>query len=408
MLAPTSPRRLRCRKRTQSWSALLGSYSALHVTSWTRRLICHSALSLPSLPGSGVSPSRSCSSLARFTSWDRFCGRTSGCAAVVGTAALPATLPGWSSRSGPATRSADRMRMRAPGPADGPPPAVRRARPSEAALLDLQTAAGNAAASALLGCRAGDLPTEACSVRDMSVQRYTLPVALAQALARPYDRAAVQRSLTDDLRKRVDIYGPPDYHRMMSLIRAASVAERKAALADTALMNLIGSRFNHTWATTLASVLLEGTHKWANPPANDFFKFFVLGIGSGPANPASTMNCWESIMYAAYLTGAVSPDWIKTYYNTALAQPDPNVAAYALLGWTTALPTYDPSAGREPTAGQLVFYQTGGSSVPGHVAIYLGNGQIMSLWTRPRGVDHIQQVGIREIPGTIYFRDPPW
>jgi hypothetical protein len=310
----------------------------------------------------------------------------------------------------PAVRSAGCMRIRAAVHVDGPSPPVEHGRSHRAALLNLQAAAGNAAVSALLTGRAGDPPTgrEPRPARDTQVQRTPLPVALAEALGRPPGPTAVQRTLADDLRRRVDIYGPPDYSGLMALIRAASAAERQAALADTALMHSIGNRFNRTWATTLASALLEGTHTWANPPANDFFAFFVQGSGSGPANPASTMNCWESIMYAAYLTGAVSAAWIRTYYLTAMKQPDPNAAAYALLGWTPALPTYDPSAGREPRTGQLIFYQTGSSAVPGHVAIYMGSGQIMSLWTQPRGVDHIQQVGIGEIAGTIYFRDPPW
>jgi hypothetical protein len=306
---------------------------------------------------------------------------------------------------GPGGRVLDgTMRKRVPEHRDAPSTAARRASPPPPSpaphegVIELQRTAGNTAVGTLLSDPAGS-----------TVQRTSLAGALAQALAgvRP-GGPTVQRDLVKEVRSRVDIMGPPDYNGLLTLIRAAPVADRQAVLADTALMKLIGSRFNRTWATTVASALLEGTHKWKNPVDNDFFNYFVLGTGSGPATPSSTMNCWESVMWAAYLTGAVSAAWIKQFYTDALAQPDANTAAYLQLGWSTALPTYDPAKGRVPTAGQIVFYRTGTSGVPGHMAISMGSGQIMSLWTTPNGVDHIQQVGITEIAGTIYYRDPPW
>jgi hypothetical protein len=173
-------------------------------------------------------------------------------------------------------------------------------------------------------------------------------------------------------------------------------------------MSLVGNRLSRPYATTVASALLKGTRKWRNPTGNDFFRFFMLGTGSGPASPAATMNCWESIMFAAYTVGVVSADWIRTFYRSALATADPTAAAYALLGYTAGLPTYAPAAGRVPSTGQLVFYRSGSAAYPGHVAIYLGDGQVMSLWNQPHGIDQVQQVGITEISGTIYYRDPPW
>lgn len=278
------------------------------------------------------------------------------------------------------------------------PPCGRRDK-----VLGLQRTAGNAAVSAMLAPDPATGPN-----RDGSLHRASLLTDLTHTITGQRPTGPVlQRDLAADVRGMVDIMGPPDYNGLIARIRAASVADRQAVLADSAVMTLIGNRFARQWATTVASALLEGTRKWKNPTDNDFFRFFVLGTGSGPANPSSTMNCWESIMYAAYLTGAVTAPWIKTFYVNALAQPDPNTAAYALLGWTDALPTYNVAAGRVPTTGQLVFYRTG-SGVPGHVAIYLGGGQIMSLWTKPNGVDHIQQVGITDIAGTIYIGNPPW
>jgi hypothetical protein len=280
--------------------------------------------------------------------------------------------------------------------------------PRTAGLIALQRSAGNQAVTTLItrpADKTGDQPTLA------SVQRSNLSDLLRAALTgHGPERSAdphVQRTLADYIRGQVEVYGPPDLNGIMRAIRAAPMTERRAVVDDATLMRGIGTRFPRDYATTIASALLEGMYKWQNPTGNDFFRFFVLGTGPGPASPSSTMNCWESVMYAAFLVGAVSAAWIRTFYTNALAQADPNAAAYALLGWSTALPTRNPAAGREPGVGQLVFYQQG-SGVPGHVALYLGGGRIMSLWNQPNGVDHVQEVGITEISGTIYYGNPPW
>jgi hypothetical protein len=272
-------------------------------------------------------------------------------------------------------------------------------------LLALQRSAGNRAT-----CTALAVSTARSGIDESAtVQRTGLLGILRGGIGRPADTVtgSLQRALADDVRGQVEVYGPPDYNGLMRAIRAAPMAERRAVVDDAALMKGIADRFTRDYATTLASALLAGMYTWRNPTGNDFFRFFMMGTGPGPASPSSTMNCWESVMYAAYLVGAVSASWIRGFYTKALAEPDPNAAAYALLGWSTALPTRDPGAGREPGVGQLVFYRSG-AGVPGHVAIYLGGGRIMSLWNQPRGVDSVQEVGITEISGTIHFGNPPW
>lgn len=247
------------------------------------------------------------------------------------------------------------------------------------------------------------------SAAPAGVQRAVLADSLRGAVA-AHARPAVtaQRALAGDLRAKVSITGPPDHDAMVRLIRAASVAERQAALGDGALMRDIGQRFDKAGATILASALLEGSKTWVNPANNDFFRFFVQGAGGPPSSPTATMNCWESIMYAAYLVGAVNATWIDRFYRTALATtPDPNVAIWALLGWTSSLPTYNPGAGRTPSEGDLVFYMSGGT-YPGHVAIYVGGGQVISLWNQPNGVDSVQRIGIKDLSGTITYKAAPW
>lgn len=272
-------------------------------------------------------------------------------------------------------------------------------------LLALQRSAGNRATCMLVA-----VPTvRSTSGESATVQRAGLADILGGVIGhRPdADTPSVQRVLADYVRGQVEVYGPPDYNGLMRAIRAAPMAQRRAVVDDAAIMKGVADRFPRDYATTLASALLAGMYTWRNPTGNDFFRFFMMGTGPGPASPSSTMNCWESVMYAAYLVGAVSAPWIRTFYTKALNEADPNAAAYALLGWSAALPTRDPGAGREPSVGQLVFYRSG-AGVPGHVALYLGDGRIMSLWNQPRGVDSVQEVGITEIAGTIYYGNPPW
>jgi hypothetical protein len=191
---------------------------------------------------------------------------------------------------------------------------------------------------------------------------------------------------------------------------------------DSSLRDLINSRLGAQWAQTVFSSLLEGSQKWKNPPANDFFTFFVTNSGNGPLPNTATMNCWESIMYAAFLARQVTAAWIKTFYDTAVAAPDPNAMIWTQLRFSTALPTYaaPATAGtqggvgatgtgstRTPSAGQLLFYHSGGA-VPGHVAVSLGGDQAISLWNQPNNVDAVQRIRVTDLAGTVYVGDPPW
>ena len=225
----------------------------------------------------------------------------------------------------------------------------------------------------------------------------------------------IQFALVDTLKGMLDIYGPVDYDGLIRAVRAAPVAERQAVLNDAATVSRIRSRFSGVWATSIMSSLLEGSQTWANPPATDFYAYFVTRSATGtPPSFSATMNCWESIMYAAYLAGVLSASWIKTYYVGAGAIPgtvtDPTPALWAQLGFSTSLPRYDPAATppRVPSVGQLVFYLPSGAAIPAHVAVFMGGGEVVSLWTQPAGIRQVQRVPITSFAGTIYFGNAPW
>lgn len=282
--------------------------------------------------------------------------------------------------------------------------------------------AGQSAAALLDGFGSGSGAAPA-----PGVQRRSLTSRLQAALAGPSHAsattgAAVQMTLSTDLRSSLEIYGPVDYNGIVATIHAAPVAERQAVLNNSALRDLINSRLGEEWAQTVFSSLMEGSQTWKNPTANDFFTFFVTNAGNGPLPNTATMNCWESIMYAAFLARQVSAAWIKSFYDTALAASDPNAMVWTQLQFSTALPTYAPPATsgtqggagaagtgntRTPSAGQLLFYHSGGA-VPGHVAVSLGGDQAISLWNQPNHVDAVQRIRVTDLSGTIYVGDPPW
>ena len=109
-------------------------------------------------------------------------------------------------------------------------------------------------------------------------------------------------------------------------------------------------------------------------------------------------------MYAAYLANQVSADWIKKFYENAGSSADPNATVWSTLGWSTSLPKYPKIS---PSAGQLLFYHTGGS-VPGHVAVSLGGDQAISLWNQPNNINAVQRIKVTDLSGTVYIGNPPW
>jgi hypothetical protein len=226
--------------------------------------------------------------------------------------------------------------------------------------------------------------------------------------------AVAQFTLSTDIDASLNITGPPYFEGVIATIRAASVTERQAVLADAAVMTLIRSSFPADLVARLISELMVGSQEWDNPRDSDFYIYFVVNRGSGELPTTDTMNCWESIMYAAYLAGQINSDWIYNFYNragvvigTALASPNPTPQVWAELGWTAALPVVIASG--VVNEGDLVFYTSPGASFPGHVAVYVGNEQVISLWDEPNGITSIQLISINSFPGKdIQYGPKPW
>ena len=234
-------------------------------------------------------------------------------------------------------------------------------------------------------------------------------------LARLLQQYGVESRWPIQLRIQRDLKGWQDsggFAAVVASARAATVPDRQTALTDRETLSIIHSNLSQAEGTVVVSELLVGSQNWDNPPATDFYAHFVLRRGNGAIPTNRTMNCWESILYSAHLAGHVSADWIHNYYVRAGAVPgttaNPTPRLWAQLGFSTSLPIHNPGAGNVPALGQLVFYLPTGASIPSHVALSVGNNEVISLWTEPNNIHSVQRIAIDSISGTIHYGNPPW
>ncbi len=155
---------------------------------------------------------------------------------------------------------------------------------------------------------------------------------------------------------------------------------------------------------------MVGDQEWRNPPGSDFYHYFVTGGGTGTLPDTASMNCWESIMYAAYMTDQIDTVWIQRFYGAAMPAPNPTAEVWTLLGWHAGLPTFTSSGSGAlvPNVGDLIFYTPSGGTYPGHVALYVGNNEVVSLWNQPNNDKSVQRISIGALSGDIQFNTPPW
>ena len=257
--------------------------------------------------------------------------------------------------------------------------------------------------------RAPEPPAQATEPRElasaMGNAAFARYVARRRSLQRqPTTAAPPGTSLTDKLIAALDLHGPPHFDGIIADIHAASPAERRTALENARVRDLIRDRLAPEWAHTAMASLLEGAQSWKNPASNDFYNYFVVTRGTGRLPSTATMNCWEMILYSAYMVGQIDQPWIERFYTEAFADPDPNLWIWQRLGWSSGLPQYPATT---PQTGQLLFYQTGGAH-PGHVALALGGDQAISLWNQPRGDRATQRIRVDELAGVVTIGDAPW
>jgi len=134
---------------------------------------------------------------------------------------------------------------------------------------------------------------------------------------------------------------------------------------------------------------------------NDFTAWLMAG-GNQP-NMNSYMNCWESVLFSAFVAALVGQPWLRIIHRKAAlsyelqhrvggnaaptASPHYFLALSHAFGFFGSVP-FEPRAGLVPRVGEILFWER-----DQHVAISLGrtwvNGQpqdrMMSLWQHNGG-----------------------
>lgn len=224
------------------------------------------------------------------------------------------------------------------------------------------------------------------------------------------DDGVVQRAKGDleQQMKALAVQCPLITDAYMQVIADATTAERQAVLNNSVHMDNIRLNIGGEQATLVISALMEGSQEWVNPTGNDFYEHFVTDKKDSPLQNTSSMNCWESILYSAFLAGQINGDYIRNFYGQALKASNPTQMIWKLLGFETSLPKYPKTT---PTAGQFVFYLPKGNPFPSHIALSHGGDEAISLWNQPNNVDKVQRIKINDLvsSGTeVYIGNPKW
>ena len=202
-----------------------------------------------------------------------------------------------------------------------------------------------------------------------------------------------------------------NYSKIFALIFNSSQAERRTVTQDPKMMRLIRDSFSSQpqLATPIAASLLTGEQRWSNP-SNSFTEHFQRNTEKALSYDA-TMNCWEMILYAAFLCGQISGSQIKKFLDSTY----PTGRQMATMGFSNDLPFYPwrgenaSSKTKYPQPGDLVYFRDW-TSFPGHVAISLYGSLVVSLWTKPDfgngNRNRIQIIDINDLPGQVLIGPP--
>lgn len=166
-----------------------------------------------------------------------------------------------------------------------------------------------------------------------------------------------------------------------------------------------------------AEGMAGGLH-WTNQDAsltNTAFGRWLLSGGPEPTAATGDMNCWELVMFSAYLAGYTTKPRLTALYTTFAAGVSADVTA-GVTAFETAVrrgpeQVYDPADPDtpRPVAGDLVVFGT----VATHAAVATGNYpggkvEVMSLWTQ--NARHVYRTTVEDLgaSGPFRFFSPHW
>lgn len=170
--------------------------------------------------------------------------------------------------------------------------------------------------------------------------------------------------------------------------------EKLSVLRDETKIDDIKTHFSQDEALAIIGTLQEGSYKWKAPSQNAFFmKMYLKESGMSDTGLEdlteleqirATMNCWEIILYSLFSLNRLSEKEIydMMYEEIARGRPLNEPEVWRKLGFDASRSI---QAGENPPAGKLIYYVPNNKdqSYPDHVALSIGNGNVVSLWDRP-------------------------
>jgi len=301
---------------------------------------------------------------------------------------------------------------------------------SRQSLRDLQSTAGNAAVTAMLGSSPA-LGVQRASLHDfLTSDPMHDPSRVSDAQLRATDEFKAYMAKNPQPVPMRDIEPAEALLACRLLLRDLRQAMVPFAIDDAMLMRWLDTARSRGAMTSTAEGAV-GTQEWVQVTPNDVdnpgaakseFTQWMLAGGTVPDPKTGKFNCWEMVLFSAYRVGALSEAALKGFYTRAKAQMAktkdvmdfPRTLEKELRG--SVVQTYDPADkdSPRPLRGDLVIFKEAAS----HVALATGRmvgGQveIVSHWPPPDGLHTVKTTTIEALlPATgvkvAKFWGPSW
>jgi hypothetical protein len=203
---------------------------------------------------------------------------------------------------------------------------------------------------------------------------------------------------------------------LLGFIQRIPAVERRAYRDDPEVRTNIQKR-SKAEATILMGALMQGSLQYNKLSGSDFLNIFITGSGEAELDETQSANCWEFIMYSAWLAGKLDANEIREMHanngmkdvsffskGTQIARP------YTTLGldFNTSQKYSDTN---QPQPGDLVFEvdKKRKQNRVDHVMLSLGGNKLLSHNSAGKVVEQttIEQQNLGNFYD-FYFNSPPW
>jgi hypothetical protein len=194
--------------------------------------------------------------------------------------------------------------------------------------------------------------------------------------------------------------------------------ERLGVLKNPGLMTRIRAQLGLEGALSVAMALMEGNFEWRGPGLNGFYSKLLANPDTGintflRAIPTQqSLNCWEAVLIGLYVIGQIDGNAIyDNIYRVLETSTLPDPQTWHALGFSTVDEYHRNND--SPAVGMLMYYVPTKAgrltqSFPNHVAVSIGDGEAISLWTQPGGINYVQRIPVQStFPGSRIFVGKP-